>query len=396
MKGLKVLNRMNKKGNAAMVALLVMIIIVGVAAIVMVLAGRNSIDEEEKFKQNSTTSTQTTAPVVTSATTPTTPAVVDLYPKNDPSFKNTSIKDFGSDASLLVDLDTDTILAGSNINKRIYPASLTKVMTILVAAENLRSYDDTYTFKDSDFTKLVEEKASMAGFKPGEKVVAKDLFYGAILPSGADAVVGLENLVAGSEKNFVKLMNDRAKELGLKNTHFVNGTGIHDPNHYTTAADMAVIMKVANHNITCKNVMNTFDYTTSRTTQNPEGIHLTCLLGGRLSGYYVDKNGNGANDDNVKILGGKTGFTNEACYCVATTCEDTSTGHTFVCITIKSPTDKQAILDTISMYEKYLPGSKAKIPDAEVTTTAATAKQEGVTTAATKKAAAVTTKKKAA
>lgn len=392
MKGLKDLKRTNKKGNAALVALLIMIIIIGVAAIVMVLAGRNSIDETEKYVQTSTASSGTGA-VVTSATTPTTTTQMDLYFHNDTSTKQTSIKGFTAVASLLADIDTDQVIAGHNMDKRIYPASLTKVMTILVAAENLRSYDDTYTFKEADFTKPVEQNASMAGFKAGESVSAKDLLYGAILPSGADAVIGLENLVAGSETSFVKLMNARAKELGLKNTNFVNGTGIHDPNHYTTAADLAVIMKVANHNVTCRNVMNTFEYTTSRTTQNPEGVHLACLLGGRLSGFYIDKNGNGASDDTAKVLGGKTGFTDEAGSCIATTCSDSDTGHTYVCILVKCASTEQSVSETMSMYEKYLPGSKAKIPDAVTVTTATTKAQAAAAT--TKPKAGATTKKAA-
>ena len=386
------MNRTNKKGNAAVIALLVMIIIVGIAAIVMIMAGRNSIDEEKKFTQTSAVSTVPTAPSVTSATSPTTTAQPDLYPKNDAAYKQTSIKDMTAAASILVDLDTDTILAGHNMDARIYPASITKVMTVLVACENLRSYEDTYTFKEADFTKLIEQNASRAGFKAGEKVTAQDLLYAAILPSGADGVVGLENLVAGSEAAFVKLMNQRAKELGLKNTHFVNAIGLHDPNHFSTVKDLAVIMKVANHNVTCRNVMSTVEHKTARTSQNPEGINLSSLLFGRLSGFYIDKNGNGSNDDTAKVTGGKTGFTDEAGNCMATLCDDTSTGHTYCCIVVKCSRMNVASAETMSMYEKYLPGSKAKIPDAVTTTSAQNADPKATTT----KQQATTTKKKAA
>ena len=369
----------NRKGNAALIALLVVIIIVGIGAIVMLLAGRNSIDETEKFQNSSKGDNNQVTTQVTQVTEPEKPKEVNLYCKKDPSFKQTNIKGFTAAASIIGDLDSDTILAGSSMDSRCYPASLTKIMTILVACENIKSYDDTYTFKDTDFTKLVEEDASMAGFKAGETVPAKDLLYGAILPSGADAAVGLANMAAGSEAAFVKLMNQRAKELGLKNTNFTNVSGIHNPNHYSTVNDMLVIMKVAYHNVTCRNVLNTFDYTTSKTSQNPEGIHLTCLLGGRLQGFFIDKNGNGENDDTAKVQGGKTGFTNDAKSCIATYCYDSETEHTYVCVLAKCASTEQSISEMMSMYEKYLPGSKAKIPDA--TTAAATTTTAAATTA---------------
>ena len=245
----------NNKGNAALVALLVVIIIICVGATVMVLAGRNSIDDTDKYSSSRSTPNANSVAPTASAADPEKPKEIDLYCKQAPDFKTTSIKGLSAASTILADLDSDMILAGSNLDAKVYPASLTKIMTILVACENIKSYDDTYTFKEEDFVKLVEEDASMAGFKAGETVTAKDMLYGSILPSGADATVGLANLVSGSEAEFVKLMNQRAKELGLKNTNFVNASGIHDPNHYTTVNDMLVILKVANHNVTCRNVM---------------------------------------------------------------------------------------------------------------------------------------------
>lgn len=388
MKGQKRMKSYNKKGNAALVALLLVIIIIGIGASVLLLAGRKSIDETERLVEEKKVTTVTNATnTVTAQTEPEKPKQLDLYFKQAAKFQTTNIKGFTAQASLLADLESNEMLAGMNMDKRIYPASLTKVMTILVACENLKSYDDTYTFKDTDFTKLIDENASMAGFKPGESVNAMDMLYGAILPSGADAVIGLANLTAGSEASFVKLMNQRAKELGLKNTNFVNASGIHNPKHYSSMSDMAVIMKVAYNNVTCRKVMQTFDYTTSKTTQNPEGVHLTCLLGGRLSGFYIDKNGNGANDDKAKVTGGKTGFTDEAGSCIATFCSDSETEHTYICVLAKCASTNQSVSEMMQMYEKYLPGSKAKVPDAVTTA------KPGQTTAA--KAQATTTTKAA-
>ncbi len=353
----------NRNGNAALVAVLIMIILIGIGAIVMMLGGRNDIKETEdnpQVKKNEvvTTTTAVTAPV------PETPKEVDLYIKESADFKKTDIKGLTSQATLLADLDDDVILAGSNMDLRIYPASLTKVMTLLVACENAKSYDDTYTFKAEDLAPLEGEDASMAGFKPGEKVSVTDLLYAAVLPSGADACVGLENVIAGSKEKFLELMNKRVQELGLKNTHFTNTTGLHDEKHYTTLGDLAVIMKVANHNVTCKKVLNTMKYTTGQTQQNPTGIELQSTVLGRISGFFIDKNGNGSNDDSISITGGKTGYTNEAGFAMATFAKDTANGHTYCCIISKSSTAATCGGETISMYEKYVPGSKAKVPGA--------------------------------
>lgn len=376
MKGLKKLRNDNKKGNAALVALLVVIIIIGIGASVMILAGRNTIDETGRYAvdSNSAATTQPTT-ATTAQTEPEKPKVIDLYAKQSANFKQTNIQGFAAQASVLIDLDTDEMLAGNNMDQRIYPASLTKIMTILVACENINSYDDTYTFKDTDFVDLLAQDASLAGFQPGDTVTARDMLYGAVMPSGADACIGLANLVAGSEEAFVKLMNDRAKALGLKNTNFVNSWGMHDPNHYSSVNDVAVMMKVANHNVTCQAVLNTFEYTTSPTASCPDGIQLYCVLGSRIQGFYIDKNGNGIDDDTAKVTGGKTGYTNEAGSCLATLCSDSETGHTYVCVVIRSTSTEQSIIDSLSMYEKYLPGSKAEIPDA--VTSAATGEDGG-------------------
>ena len=367
----------NRNGNAALVAVLIMIILIGIGAIVMMLGGRNDIKETEdnpQVKKNEvvTTTTAVTAPV------PETPKEVNLYIKESADFKKTDIKGLTSQATLLADLDDDVILAGSNMDLRIYPASLTKVMTLLVACENAKSYDDTYTFKAEDLAPLEGEDASMAGFKPGEKVSVTDLLYAAVLPSGADACVGLENVIAGSKEKFMELMNKRVQELGLKNTHFTNTTGLHDDKHYTTLGDLAVIMKVANHNVTCKKVLNTMKYTTGQTQQHPTGIEFQSTVLGRISGFFIDKNGNGSNDDSISITGGKTGYTNEAGFAMATFAKDTASGHTYCCIISKSSTAATCGGETVSMYEKYVPGSKAKVPGAAdtpapVTTTTAKA-----------------------
>ena len=146
---------------------------------------------------------------------------------------------------ILIDINKNTIVAEKGGDKKIYPASLTKIMTLIVAVEELESLKGTYTFKAETLDELYNEEASVAGFMPGETVSVTDILYGAILPSGADATIALAEIVAGSEKEFVKLMNLKANEMGLKQTHFMNTSGLHDEYHYSTPHEMALITTYA-------------------------------------------------------------------------------------------------------------------------------------------------------
>lgn len=133
-----------------------------------------------------------------------------------------------------------TILMQKNSEEKIYPASLTKMMTAIVAIENLPDLKVKIKLTNSTFQGLYKADASMAGFQPGEQVRAIDLLYGVMLPSGAECCIGLADQIAGSEQNFVKIMNQKAADLGMKNTHFENATGLHNVNHYTTVKDLAI------------------------------------------------------------------------------------------------------------------------------------------------------------
>lgn len=140
---------------------------------------------------------------------------------------------------ILMRLSDRAILMEEGSEDRIYPASLTKMMTALIVIEQMPDLDERVLLSASLFEPLREENASVAGFLEDENVRAKDLLYGILLPSGAECCVGLANHIAGSEESFVTLMNNKAAELGMENTHFTNTTGLHDPNHYTTVKDLA-------------------------------------------------------------------------------------------------------------------------------------------------------------
>ena len=147
--------------------------------------------------------------------------------------------------AILIDADTGTVIAQRNGDERIYPASLTKIMTALIAIEHTDNLNQSVTVPYDFFQQLYEEEASMAGFEPGERVKTKDLLYGVLLPSGAECCRTFAENISGSESAFVKLMNEKANQIGLKNTHFTNCTGLHDRNHTSSVKDIAVLLQYA-------------------------------------------------------------------------------------------------------------------------------------------------------
>lgn len=244
---------------------------------------------------------------------------------------------------IVVNCQTNKIVASRNATERCYPASTTKIMTVLTAVDYITDYSDTFTFSYEITDPLYIAEATVAGFADGEAVNMTDMLYGAILPSGADATVGLALALAGSEEEFVKLMNKKAKQLGLRDTNFTNTSGLFDKNHYTTAEDMAVIIRAASKNELCRKILSTYQYTTSATPQHPEGIPLTSTL---FSYMY------GTEPEGSDILGGKTGFVNEAGYCIASFGKSDK-GTEYICVTFKGAGLWPTVYDQIHLYTRY-------------------------------------------
>ena len=351
------MKRTNKKGGAAVVAVLIVIMLVAVGSAALVVTGRYTIQEskvsdavvkiDNSSEEGSSDEMSEADDLSSVAETP-----VSNYPVQSAGYKDISIKGMSANTAILVDADTNEIVAGYNYEKKIYPASLTKILTLLVAAENIQDMDATYKFTSDDIDPLIEDNASRAGFEAGETVTMEDLLYSAILVSGADGTTGLANAVAGSEEKFVELMNAKIQELGLTGTNFVNASGLHNKNHYSTAIDIAVLTKAAMDNETCRKVLTTTSYTTSKTKQHKDGIELTSIIAQRIEGYYIDCDGDGNADDGISIEGGKTGFTDEAKYTLSTILDDN--GHTYICVTTKSKDELKSVEDQIAIYEKYL------------------------------------------
>lgn len=280
-----------------------------------------------------------TATEVTEVTTESEAASLILYPERN---ENTVV--FGDEYdvknAILINVDDNVVIARKNERYRMYPASLTKVMTLIVAVENIENMHDKVLITDDMITPYVEQDASRAGFLPDETPSVKDLLYGMVLNSGADAALAVAEYVAGSEEKFVELMNIKGEELGLYATHFTNVVGLHNSNHYSTAEDMAVILEYAIRNETCRKILSTEDYEVAETEQNPDGLVFKSTLFSRMYGDEMP---------GITIKGGKTGYTDVSRHCVESFAVDDE-GKTYILVLCGSTTKWNAIYDTLSAY----------------------------------------------
>lgn len=251
--------------------------------------------------------------------------------------------DINSKAVVFIDTKTYTVVAAKNENQRCYPASTTKIMTLLLAVENLKDLDATFKMSYEITDPLWNAEATVAGFLSSEVITVKDMLYGTILPSGGDASIGLAQMVAGSEEEFVKLMNKKTKELGLENTNFTNCTGLYNKNHYTTPQDLAVILKEAMKNELCRKILTTQTYTSTKTPQHPEGLEMHSTL---FNYMY------GTEPESAVIEGGKTGYVGQSGYCIATFGKSNS-GNEYICVALNAEARWPAVNDQFNLYKAY-------------------------------------------
>ena len=245
--------------------------------------------------------------------------------------------------SILINESTGDIIAARDEKTRMYPASMTKVMTLLVAVENVKKLDDIVYVSQEAADYSYTHDGSAVNWSVGEKLTVKDLLYGTILSSGADASYDLAVYVAGSEEEFVKLMNAKVEELGLSaTTHFTNCAGFYNDNHYTTAYDMAMIMKAAMENDLCREIMSAHKYTTPETEQHPEGILISNWFLRRIE----DKDSGGF------VMCAKTGFVNQSGNC-AVSYMISDSGEPYICVTGQAHSAWRAIYDHVGLYFNY-------------------------------------------
>lgn len=254
-------------------------------------------------------------------------------------------EDLPSKHAVVIDLQTGAILAEKDSDTIISPASMTKILTLLVAAEHVADrLDETYTMTIDISDYCYVNDCSVVGFEPDEVIPVRELLYGTILPSGADAAVCLANFVAGSHEAFVEMMNQKAEELGLSETaHFTNCVGLYDPQNVCTVKDMALILKAAMENELCQEVLNARTYKTAPTPQHPEGQVLSNLFLRRIEDHLPE---------GFSAVGAKTGFVNQSGSCAAS-CGRDSDGNLYICVTGNAFSSWRAIYDHVDLYTKY-------------------------------------------
>lgn len=252
-----------------------------------------------------------------------------------PDDDTVAIKGVNSGFAALVDLTDGKIEASKMSSSILYPASMTKVMTLIVVCENLESEASLDEVLEIKYPK---GEHSGYGFAMGEKLTVRDLIYASILQSDGVACLTLADYIAGSEAAFVKMMNDKVKEMGLldgdsasnPSTMFQNCTGMHDQYHYTTAYDIAYIMAYAMKNDFCANVLTTLKYTPSEHFRPGQG----CVFWHNLIHEYL-ADGN-SQPSNAKITGGKTGWTgNDSGNCIVAYARGND-GHEYVVVVAKA------------------------------------------------------------
>jgi len=246
--------------------------------------------------------------------------------------------------ALLINLSNGRILFDHRADEQAFPASVTKIMTVLVGLENGELSDEVVV--DADFDALFLSGAMQAGFIEGEVRSLSEILNAIMLASGAEASWALANHIAGSYDAFVDLMNDKAQTLGMNDTHFVTTTGLHDENHYTTANDIAILLTYALENPDFREIF------TSRTYELEKPNSRGSTLESTLFAFAPETSFEGG-----RILGGRTGFTTPAGRCLASLA--TNDIDQFILITFGAPdpdfTNQIAhISDALIIYEYFL------------------------------------------
>lgn len=234
-------------------------------------------------------------------------AITPAFADYDPGF------DVDAEAVYFINLDTGKVIYEKDADKKVYPASTTKIMTALLALENIPDLDTPQIeLKLYIQNALSGTGASLAGILRGETFTPRELLYAALLPSGNEAAMMLGDYVGdGSLDYFAEMMNEKAAELGAVNTHFVNASGMHDDDHYATAYDMYLITMAALENETFREIVSTnYYYAGEDQNGNPLHWNTTNFLISPGSTYYYPY-----------ATGVKTGTTDEAGRCLVSTAE---------------------------------------------------------------------------
>ena len=273
-------------------------------------------------------------------------------PAADYDFKSTentveAPEEVESSYAVLVDVDSGTVIAGREYDTIMNPASMTKILTLLVAAENIdlsRLDTDTCEITQEITDYVFLNQMSQVGWNIGDTPTVRSLLYGTILPSGADAALALAIYTGGSEEAFVEMMNKKLEELGISDTaHFTNAVGAYDEDHYCTALDMATILRAAIDNELCREVLSCHYYEVP-----PSGGEDSESIG--ISNWFLrrieDKDTHGT------VICAKTGYVGEAGFCAASYQESDNGGH-YICVTADGAGIWPCIYDHVDLYTAF-------------------------------------------
>ena len=255
--------------------------------------------------------------------------------------------EISSKYAVLYNLNEEKVLYEKNKDEKVSIASLTKIMTALVAIENIKDFDEEVTITKDMLRYLDEYNAYVIGLKINQKVTYNDLLYGTLLPSGADCARALAISIAGSEEAFVELMNNKAKELGLDNTNYKNCIGLDQKNQYSTANEVAELLIKALKNKKFEEVFTTKTYTLC-----DKSMTIYSSLVSNAKRYSLDIN---------YFKGAKTGYTLDAGKCLASVALDSENNIEYLLVTVYAPTDDSKaynIEDAIETYDYYFENYK--------------------------------------
>ncbi len=239
---------------------------------------------------------------------------------------NPSSFEVSAESAIMVSLDTDEIVYQKDAHTKRYPASLTKVMTAILLIEKTENLDtEVITVSDYAVNSLLGTDSSVGGLEPGEKITARQMLYYLLLMSANDGAMAIAEHYGKTVEGFVDMMNQKAKELGLKNTHFMNPHGLHHEEHYTTAYDMSIITKAALKYDIFKEVVYSTRYKMPATNMNGEKLMVNTNMLQDPSTVYYYKYAKGV----------KTGYTDEAGRCLVSTAE--KDGYSYMVVLMKCP-----------------------------------------------------------
>lgn len=250
----------------------------------------------------------------------------------------------GSEYAVLINADTNTVIAEKGSTLAIYPASMTKVLTLLTAAELIDDPQAAFTITQGLIDPHYKRGATITGYRAGDVCTLMDLFYGAALRSSADATSGLAIAAAGTEEAFIVKMNEKCRELQLSDSaNFTNTSGLFAGDHTCTLRDMAAIMRAAMDNELCAKVMSTSLFVTEPTAAEAEGL----TFQNKYLSWFLEKQPEG-----FTVQACKNGYVQQAKNCLVSYGVNEAGEH-FICVTAKGSNAETMMGDHRMLYSTY-------------------------------------------